>query len=186
MSSFEVETIGRTRRQLGLTQTELAKLAGVSQSLIAKIESGCIDPAYSKAKQIFEALEHELSKTDDAKSAKDIMCTHLLTLSPEDKLAKAMRFMKEKGFSQIPVFEGNVNVGSISDDLLVDLVSKHGKNASNIKVKDIMREGFPILPVDANLDSVTGLLRFYKAVLIKKGAKFSGIITKADLIKAIK
>ncbi len=186
MGLLEIETIGRTRRQLGLTQTELAKLAGVSQSLIAKIESGRVDPAYSKARQIFDALESEISQSDGAKNAKDIMCTHVLSLSPDDKLGKAMKFMKEKGFSQIPVLEGNVNVGSISDDLLIDIVSKHGKDASAIKVKDIMREGFPILPADANLDSVTGLLRFYKAVLIKKGAKFSGIITKADLIKAIK
>jgi predicted transcriptional regulator len=186
MVSFEIEKIGSIRRQLGLTQTELAKLAGVSQSLIAKIESGRIDPAYSKAKQILDALENEISKSKGVKSAKEIMCTHVLFLGPDDKLSKAMRFMREKGFSQIPVFDGNTNVGSISDDLLIDIVSKHGKDAGNIKVKDIMREGFPILPENANLDSVTGLLRFYKAVLIKNDAKFIGIITKADLIKAIK
>ena len=53
----ELKDIGRRRRQLGLKQVELARLAGVSQSLIAKVERGKIDLAYSKAQEIFRALE---------------------------------------------------------------------------------------------------------------------------------
>lgn len=52
-----VEDIAKKRRQLGLKQAELAKLAGVSQSLIAKLESGTIDSSYTKVKTIFDALE---------------------------------------------------------------------------------------------------------------------------------
>ena len=47
---FELNEISRLRKQLGLTQAELAKLSGVSQSLIAKLEAGKIEPSYSKAK----------------------------------------------------------------------------------------------------------------------------------------
>ena len=36
---FEIDDIVRLRKQLGLTQTELAKLSGVSQSLITKMEA---------------------------------------------------------------------------------------------------------------------------------------------------
>jgi predicted transcriptional regulator len=52
-----LEEIAQKRRLLGLKQAELAKLAGVSQSLIAKLESGKIDSSYTKVKTIFEALE---------------------------------------------------------------------------------------------------------------------------------
>ncbi len=38
-----LEDIAKRRHQLGLKQSELAKAAGVSQSLIAKLEAGTID-----------------------------------------------------------------------------------------------------------------------------------------------
>ena len=58
-----VEEIAHKRRILGLNQAELAKLAGVSQSLIAKLESGKIDSSYTKVKTIFETLERLETKT---------------------------------------------------------------------------------------------------------------------------
>ena len=51
--TYELEEIKKIRKSLGLTQAELAKRADVSQSIIAKIESGSIDPTLSKAKKIF-------------------------------------------------------------------------------------------------------------------------------------
>jgi Predicted transcriptional regulator with C-terminal CBS domains len=36
----------RIRKQVGMTQKELAKLSRVSQSLIAKIERGDVDPSF--------------------------------------------------------------------------------------------------------------------------------------------
>ena len=50
------------RQKLGITQTELAKLAGVSQSIITKIERGKIEPSYSIASKIFMVLEEQLAK----------------------------------------------------------------------------------------------------------------------------
>jgi len=52
-----LEEIAKKRRMLGLKQAEIAKLAGVSQSLIAKLESGKIDSSYTKVKTIFDTLE---------------------------------------------------------------------------------------------------------------------------------
>lgn len=52
-----LDEIGRRRRLLVLSQKELAKISGVSQSMIAKIESGRISPSYQKTKAIFDTLE---------------------------------------------------------------------------------------------------------------------------------
>ena len=52
-----LDDIAKRRRQLGLKQSELAKMAGVSQSLIAKLEAGTIDSSYTKVKTIFDVLE---------------------------------------------------------------------------------------------------------------------------------
>ena len=59
----ELEDIAKRRRQLGLKQSELAKAAGVSQSLIAKLEAGTIDSSYTKVKTIFDVLERLEFKT---------------------------------------------------------------------------------------------------------------------------
>jgi len=53
----EIEEIKRRRKKLGITQKDLAKMLGVSQPLIARIESGTIDPKLSLIKKIFSILE---------------------------------------------------------------------------------------------------------------------------------
>ena len=52
----ELRVIEKRRRALNLNQKQLAIQAGVSQSLIAKIETGRINPSYSKTKAIFDTL----------------------------------------------------------------------------------------------------------------------------------
>ena len=54
---YELSEIKKIRKNLGLTQTQLSKRANVSQSLIAKIESGKIDPTFTKTKKIFEHIK---------------------------------------------------------------------------------------------------------------------------------
>jgi len=51
----ELSEIKARRKQLGITQEELAELAEVSQSLIAKIENSSIIPTYDRVKRIFDA-----------------------------------------------------------------------------------------------------------------------------------
>jgi len=53
----DLSRIAVMRKRMGLTQTELAEKAGVSQSLIARVEAGTVDPRYSKVEKIFRALE---------------------------------------------------------------------------------------------------------------------------------
>ncbi len=67
----ELNEIKRLRNKHNLNQKELAERAGVSQSLIAKIEAGKIEPSFTKARKIFQALE-ELRENEELK-AKDLM-----------------------------------------------------------------------------------------------------------------
>ncbi|RLE74581.1 MAG: hypothetical protein DRJ44_07250, partial [Thermoprotei archaeon] len=55
------------RKRAGLTQKELARRAGVSQSLIARIESGSVDPRLSTLRRILQALEDYVSEQLTAK-----------------------------------------------------------------------------------------------------------------------
>ena len=76
---YELEEIKKIRKKLEITQTDLANRAGVSQSLIAKIESGRIDPTYTKTKKIFAALS-ELEKKDEI-TAEQLMTKKIVNLT---------------------------------------------------------------------------------------------------------
>ena len=76
--------IKQMRKNLGITQKELCEKARVSQSLIAKIESGKIDPSYRNVQKIFDAL-NSMSK-HESKKASDIMNKYVVSLKPEDKV----------------------------------------------------------------------------------------------------
>lgn len=180
---FELERIGKLRKQLGLTQKQLAGLAGVSQSLIAKIESGRIDPAYSKVTQILAALEREQNK--DKKTADQIMTPSIFSVRPGDTLEKAISLMRSNDISQLPVLENGQCVGSLSDSMIVELVSHKGKDLKSLNVSEVMHDSFPVIPANSLVDIVIDLLRHYRAVLVEKNGKIAGIITKADLLKAL-
>jgi len=55
----ELSEIKRLRQKVGLSQTALAKKAGVSQAHIAKIESGKVDPRFSTVEKILQCLKEE-------------------------------------------------------------------------------------------------------------------------------
>jgi predicted transcriptional regulator len=182
---IDIPHIKETRRKLGLTQKQLAHLAGVSQSLIAKIEAQRIDPAYSKVQAIFQALDDQMHKTQRVVLAKQIMTKPLLAAGPQETLEKAIDLMRKKAISQLPVLERGHSIGSISDEKFVDWMEKYGDRISRVHVREAMDESFPVVPSSARLEVITSLLRHYKAVLVKEGETIQGIITKADLIKVI-
>jgi predicted transcriptional regulator len=179
---FDVARMGKLRKQLGLTQKQLAILSGVSQSLIAKMESGKIDPAYSKVVQISAALENEQNK--GKKAVEQIMTSGLVFVSPSDSLEKGVALMRSKDISQLPVMDDGKCIGSLSDSLIVDLISKH-RDIKHLHVREVMRESFPVIPASSWVDVATDLLHHYRAVLVEKNGKVCGIITKADLLRAI-
>ncbi|MFH0737304.1 MAG: CBS domain-containing protein [Candidatus Micrarchaeota archaeon] len=180
---YDVERIGKMRKQMGMTQKRLATLAGVSQSLIAKIESRNIDPAYSKVVQILGALENEGNR--EKKTAGQIMTAHISSVSPADPIAKAVSLMRSKDISQLPVLMEGKCVGSLSDSMILDLLATRGAELKRIIVGEVMADSFPVIPAKSVVDVAVDLLHHYRAVLVEKEGRIGGIITKADLLKTI-
>ena len=50
----------KLRRDLGLTQAQIAQRVGVAQPVWARWETGTIDPGAEKVRQILLKLEHDL------------------------------------------------------------------------------------------------------------------------------
>jgi len=168
-----------------LTQNRLAKLASVSQSLIAKLESGKTDSSYTKVKAILDVLNQLEMKMEV--HAREILHSEVVSVQKSEAVSKAVRLMMEHGYSQLPVFDGHHAVGSISEKTILSQVSA-GKDLSQVSalsVEEVMDEVFPQVGEDAPLSLISGLLQVYPAVLVSKRGKVVGIITKADLLKML-
>lgn len=177
----EISSIKSRRLLLGIKQKELAQLAGVSQSLIAKLENKGIDISYSLAKKIFLALD----KAEHTKEKKclDIMTRKLVYVRKNDKISRASDIMKKNSIDQLPVIEGNHIVGSISESLIFNKIMESSKNkVINQQVKEIMSEPFPTVNADMPISSVLPMLKNIDAIIVKKQDNIIGIITKANLI----
>lgn len=167
----------RTRKDVGLTQKELADRAEVSQPLIARIENGDVDPRLSTVARIVEALT---AAEQDAVTARQLMSTEPVSVSPTDPVKTAVERMRETQFSQLPVVEDGVAVGSTSDAL----IARARDNVDDLPeapVEDVMGESFPTVGPDADLDTVSRILDANDAVLVTSAGRVAGIITDADL-----
>ncbi len=180
-----LDEIAKRRRQLGLKQSELAKMAGVSQSLIAKLEAGTIDSSYTKVKTIFDVLERLEVKSKI--QTERIIHNQVVSVQKEDPVSKVVKLMKDHGYSQIPVFEGKHSVGGISEKAILRqiLAGKDLDEISKLPTEKIMEEAFPQINEDAPLSVISSLLQTYSAVLVSKKGEVIGIITKADLLRMI-
>jgi predicted transcriptional regulator len=177
--------IAKKRRQLGLKQTELAKMAGVSQSLIAKLEAGKIDSSYTKVKTIFEVIERLEAKTK--LEAGKMFQNEVISVQRYEKISKAVQLMKSYGYSQLPVFENKQPVGSISEKTILRqiLAGKTLTQISEMPTGDIMEESFPQVAENVPITLISSLLQVYPAILVAKKGKVLGIITKADLLRML-
>src|SRR6266478_2623122 len=107
----QLDEIPKKRKALGLTQSKLAQLAGVSQSIIAKIESGTVDPSYSIAKRLVEALEKESIQTSRPR-VRDIMSSPLPTVNDDTPLEMVLGLLQ--GNYGVLVAKGESTIGILT------------------------------------------------------------------------
>ncbi|MFM2141091.1 MAG: hypothetical protein RLZZ25_1356 [Gemmatimonadota bacterium] len=83
-------TLKGVRENAGLSQRDLARLAGTSQSVIARIETGQVDPSWGTLDRLVRAaggavhLEIVATPAFDPQLLDDV--PRILALSPEDRL----------------------------------------------------------------------------------------------------
>ena len=174
--TYELEEVKKIRKKLGLTQTELANRSGVSQSLIAKIESGRIDPTYTKTKKIFAALS-DLEQKEEIKAGQ-IMTDKIVSVNSHEPIKDVIVKMKKFQISQLPVIDGNHLVGFVSESTVLDALL----NAKAKQVKEVMQESPPIVSKQTSIQVVSNLLKHFPMMLVSEEGKLIGVITKSDLI----
>lgn len=162
------------RNALGLTQSALADAAGVSQPLIARIEGGDVDPRLSTLRSIVNALDEA---EGEVVRAENLMNETVISVAPDDAVRDAVDLMEREAYSQLPVLQNGIPVGSISQGDVVHA----GEDVGDLPVSEVMSESFPTVAPDATVDEVRNLLDHYKAVMVTDGGETVGIITEADI-----
>lgn len=172
---FDLTKLKEIRTKLGATQKQFAQIAGVSQSLIAKIEAGRLDPSYSNVVKIEQAID--LLRKKKEKEACEIMTKKTIIAEPNDKIEKIVKMMVKNNISQVPIVEKGNIIGLVTEGSILE---KKGKTAA-----ECMTEAPPIVAGNAKISIIKTLLEFYPLVIVKEQGKLTGVITKADLIKHI-
>jgi len=174
----------KKRIELGLTQAELAKAAGLSQGLIAKIESGKVDPRMSTIRKIVNVLD---AAEKSINRAEDIMTQPVITVSPSQTIGRAIKLMHDNAISQLPVVQKGNPVGIVTETSLLREIekSKEPSTLKNHPVSSVMEELPPIIPPSADLRTILPILELNSVVLVSDKGKLVGIITSSNILDSI-
>ncbi|KUG20884.1 putative transcriptional regulator with c-terminal cbs domain [hydrocarbon metagenome] len=171
------------RSLLGLKQSDVAERAGISQSMVARIEAGSVDPRVSTLAKIVDVLkeaEHSIV------TAEHVMHAPVMSVSPTDPISMAVDIMGRNGISQLPVVENGVPVGCISESAIINAIEQGRlQKTHQHSVGDYMEPGFPTVPPTMPIDTVVHILQHNHAVLVLDKGRVQGVITKHDLISLI-
>lgn len=174
-----LEEIKIMRKKLGLTQTELANLSGVSQSLIAKIESKRVDPTFSNTKKIFETLRRIEQKNN--LKAKDVMNHKIIFVKAKDSMKEVVSRMREHEISQIPVIDKDVK-GVVSESSILEQVQQ-GRDIKDLKIQEVMSDTPPVISEETDINLVTNMLKYHSIILVSSYGQLTGVITKSDILR---
>lgn len=174
---FDITRLKEMRLKLGITQQKFAKLANVSQSLIAKIESKLIDPSYSNVLKIEQAINDTVNTKEPC--AQDIMNHKIVFVGQIEPVKEIIKTMKKTGISQILIEENNKIIGLVTESSLLETDLE---KLQNLRAKDVMLEPPPIISSKTKLSVISALLTQYPIVIIQKENKYVGVVTKSDLL----
>lgn len=179
----DADEIRSARRRIGMTQAELASRSGISQSMVARIERGSVDPRVSTLRRIVEVIT---AFEKPVVTASSLMHSPVESVAPDDSILSAVEKMDKMAFSQLPVLQDGVPVGCISESAILTAIAeqKHQKG-HHPTVRDYMESSFPTVPPEIEIETVVGILEQHHAVLVMKEGRVEGVITKHDLISLI-
>jgi predicted transcriptional regulator len=194
----ELSEIAKKRRELGLTQRELAKKAGISRSWVAKVEK-CPEklmPSYAKTKQVFDLLERELNARNTKIKARksvtvgEIHNENIVYAGVSETLREVRKRMEENYYSQLPVKDNQGRiVGSLTERDITKamraLVETKQPDSSKVLVKAAMGDPFPTVSVATPVLGIVDLLQTNQAILTQEGQNVVGIVTNIDLAKIL-
>jgi cystathionine beta-synthase len=105
----------------------------------------------------------------------------LVHVGPAANLSRAIALMDAHGISQLPVLEHGVQVGSIRESNVMDLLVKKKASSSSL-VREWMEPPLPTVHTDDKILNPFTVMKDRNAAIVLEGSRAVGIITVSDLV----
>jgi cystathionine beta-synthase len=107
----------------------------------------------------------------------------IFSIGPDQPAEDAVQTFRRENISQMPVIENGKVVGQIKEITLARLLHDR-RDPRQVAVREIMGTPLPTVEEKVSLDEVYRiLLSGYSGVLVMRGGKLAGIITRIDLVE---
>ena len=170
-------SLKRKRKKLGLTQKQLSEISGLTQSVIAKIETESVDPRASTLAKLVEAL-NRAEHPNIPHSVADLMVKNISTIDVSESIRNAITIMVEAGISQLPVLSGGKIVGIVSESNLLKRA-----NDAKVSVGKIMKSNPVIISKYLSIGEAKKRLEDEDCLLIAEDGNLLGLITRIDILR---
>ena len=108
-----------------------------------------------------------------------------VSVGPADTLLTAHTRMRNNGISQLPVMDGGVFMGAVSENDLIHAVQKD-KRGFTQEVSAALDAKFPRIEVHQKSEALFKLLESETAVAVMDGKEFLGLVTRSDLLNRLR
>ncbi|MDE1976125.1 MAG: pyridoxal-phosphate dependent enzyme [Elusimicrobia bacterium] len=104
---------------------------------------------------------------------------------PKDTLFEALKLMRRRDISQLPILEGKKIAGAVFEDDVLNLMIK-GRDIKKMIAREAMAAALPVVAPSARIEAVLGLMGAQRpAVLVEVRRGAYDIITKYDVLNAV-
>jgi CBS domain-containing protein len=117
---------------------------------------------------------------------RDIMTDHVHTVSPTFSIKEAAEAMSKRNIGSLIVVSSKKLEGIITErDIMSKVVSK-GKNASTVKVRDVMSKKLVFIEPDCDMEEAAEMMvkEKIKRLPVVEHNRLIGIITAMDIVTA--
>jgi len=137
--------------------------------------------------------EHGYVDAEVAMSAADVIRgkrqngkkRELIVVRPYQTVFHALHTMQKQDISQLPVFEDESPIGTVSEDQILNLALQ-GKDLHKLVIREVMGPPLPTVPADAPVGRVTHILSHDSpAVFVAMPGGKLEILTKFDLMDTV-
>ena len=136
-----------------------------------------------------EWLRDKRLSTDRTKTLKDIIEakrqgkeSELVSVKSTDKIKTAVELLNFRGFSQMPVIDDGVSVGSVRESQLMKLVLKDPELLDK-PISRVMEKGLPAIDDKTEISAVKNYLSDAPSILVTEYSRIIDIVTRYDIIE---